>query len=84
MMGRRLENMDLPDLKIQTDIVDTGDSGQVTVSVIDGFSEGNAVVSSYTQDVNAFVVSYDGSSLVIGSSAPNCKVMYRIVSKRVI
>lgn len=83
-MGRRVENMDLPDVTIQTDIVDTGDSGQVTVSVIDSFPGGNAVVSSYTQDVNVFIISYDGASLVIGSSAPNCKVMYRIVSKRVI
>jgi len=83
-MGRRLENMDLPDVTIQTDIVDTGDSGRVVVSVIDAFPGGNAVVTSYTQDVNAFVISFTGKRLVIGSSAPNCKVMYRIVSKRVI
>ena len=83
-MGRKIENMDLPDVKIQTDIVNTGDSGQVTVAVLGAFSEGNAVVSSYTQDVNAFVISYDGANLTIGSSAPNCQVMYRIVSKRVI
>lgn len=83
-MGRKIANMDLPDVKIQTDIVNTGNSGQVTVSALDPFPGGNVTVSSYTQDVNAFVISYDGVSIVIGSSAPNCQVMYRLVSKRVI
>jgi hypothetical protein len=84
MMGRKINNMNLPEIKIQTDVVNTGPTGQVTVAALGAFPGGNVTVSSYSQDVNAFVISYDGTNIVIGSSAPDCQVMYRLVSKRVI
>ena len=84
-MGRRLQNLKLPDIKIQTDTVITGDNGFITVPVeTELFADSNVTVSSYEQDTVAFVSSFDDQNLTIGTSAPNCKVMYRIVSKRVI
>jgi len=84
-LGRTIANSGLPDLIFQTDTVVTDNNGTLTVAVVPAlYSEYSATVSSYTQDVIAFITSFDGANLVIGTSAPNCTVMYRIVSRRVI